>query len=104
MGEFYFTEKGFEKLKNEIDKLEKLITQDIAKEIATAREHGDLKENAEYLAAKEKQAMYMTKLGQLQERFAARISYARKTCRPTSLRLAKESTSRIWSPVTKSHT
>ncbi len=69
MKQYYFTEKGYEKLKEEIDKLEKYIKGDIAKEIATAREHGDLRENAEYEAAKNKQANYMAKLGQLQERF-----------------------------------
>src|SRR3989304_8533583 len=71
---YYFTEKGYQKLKNEIDDLEKYIKNVIAKEIATAREQGDLRENAEYEAAKDKQANYMAKLGQLQERFAnARI-------------------------------
>ncbi len=71
---YYFTEKGYEKLKQEIEKLEKFLKNDIAKEIATAREHGDLRENAEYEAAKNKQANYMAKLGTLQERFqAARI-------------------------------
>jgi len=69
MKQYYFTKSGYEKLKNEIDKLEKYIKQDIAKEIAAAREQGDLSENAEYEAAKEKQANYMAKLGQLQERF-----------------------------------
>ena len=74
MKQYYFTEKGYQKLKDEIDKLEKFIKQDISKEIAAAREHGDLRENAEYAAAKDKQALYMGKLGQLQERFAhARI-------------------------------
>ncbi len=66
---YYFTENGFQKLKKEIDDLEKFLKNDIAKEIATAREHGDLRENAEYDAAKAKQANYMAKLGQLQERF-----------------------------------
>lgn len=69
MKQYYFTEKGYEKLKEEINKLEKFIKKDIAKEIGTAREHGDLKENAEYAAAKDKQSTYMAKLGQLQERF-----------------------------------
>lgn len=69
MKQYYFTEKGYEKLKNEIEELEKYIKHDIAKEIAAAREHGDLRENAEYDAAKNKQANYMAKLGQLQERF-----------------------------------
>lgn len=69
MKQYYFTETGYEKLRKEIEQLEKYIKQDIAKEIATAREHGDLSENAEYEAAKDKQANYMAKLGQLQERF-----------------------------------
>ncbi len=74
MTEYYFTEKGYRKIRGEIDKLEKFIKRDIAKEIATAREHGDLKENAEYAAAKDKQALHMARLGQLQERFGnARI-------------------------------
>ena len=68
MSEYYLTEKGYKKLQVEIDKMERYIKQDIAKEIATAREHGDLKENAEYAAAKEKQAMYMGRLGEMQER------------------------------------
>ena len=70
MAEFYFTENGYKKLRDEIERIDKYIKQDIANEIAVAREHGDLKENAEYIAAKEKQAMYAAKLGQLQERFA----------------------------------
>ncbi len=69
MKSYYFTEKGYEKLRAEIDELEKFIKQDIAREIGAAREHGDLRENAEYEAAKEKQANYMAKLGQMQERF-----------------------------------
>ncbi|MFQ5638635.1 MAG: transcription elongation factor GreA [bacterium] len=82
MKQYYFTEAGYQKLKTEIDKLEKYIKHDIAKEIGTAREHGDLRENAEYEAAKNKQANYMAKLGQLQERFMnARI--IRKEDMPT---------------------
>ncbi|MDH3215347.1 MAG: transcription elongation factor GreA [Candidatus Krumholzibacteria bacterium] len=74
MKQYYFTETGYQKLKEEIDQLERFIKHDISKEIAAAREHGDLRENGEYLAAKDKQAIYMAKLGQLQERFAgARI-------------------------------
>ncbi|MFQ5823366.1 MAG: transcription elongation factor GreA [bacterium] len=69
MKQYYFTEAGYQKLKKEIENLEKYIKYDISKEIAAAREHGDLRENAEYEAAKTKQANYMAKLGQLQERF-----------------------------------
>lgn len=69
MKQYYFTEAGYEKLRKEIDRIEKYLKNDIAKEIATAREHGDLRENAEYESAKNKQANYMAKLGMLQERF-----------------------------------
>ena len=41
---------------------------DIAKALATAAAHGDLRENAEYAAAKENQAVSMAKLSQLRER------------------------------------
>jgi transcription elongation factor GreA len=69
MKQYYFTEAGYEKLRKEIEGLERYLKNDIAKEIATAREHGDLRENAEYESAKNKQANYMAKLGLLQERF-----------------------------------
>ena len=69
MAQYYYSEKGYLKLKEEIKKLDKLIKIDIAKEIATAAAHGDLKENAEYKAAKEKQVHYAKRLQALGERF-----------------------------------
>ena len=89
MDEYYFTEKGYKKLKDEIEKIEKLIKRDIAKEIATARAHGDLRENAEYAAAKDKQQMYMVKLGQLQERFARARIVRKQDSRPDTVALGK---------------
>ena len=74
MKTYYFTETGYEKLGKEIERLQRHLKQDIAKEIATAREHGDLRENAEYEAAKMKQANYMAKLNHLEEKISqARI-------------------------------
>ncbi len=70
MSQFFFTEKGFLKLKEEADKLDRLLKNEIAKEIGTAAAHGDLKENGEYHAAKEKQAMTAAKLRALQERLS----------------------------------
>ena len=70
MAQYYCTEKGYLRLRDEIQRLDKLVKIDIAKEVATAAAHGDLKENAEYSAAKEKQAFYANKLRQLQERFS----------------------------------
>lgn len=69
MKQYYFTEAGYEKLRKEIENLERYIKNDIAREIATARELGDLRENAEYETAKLKQSNHMAKLGLLQERF-----------------------------------
>lgn len=68
MTQYYLTEKGYQRLKEEVEKLDRLIKNDIAKEIATAAAHGDLKENAEYAAAKEKQRHAANKLRQLHER------------------------------------
>ena len=70
MPQYFFTEKGYLRLKEEMEKLDRLLKNDIAKEIATAAAHGDLKENGEYHAAKEKQTMTAAKLRQLQERFS----------------------------------
>lgn len=70
MGQYYLSEKGYKELAAEIERLDKLVKNDIAKEIAAAAAHGDLKENAEYAAAKEKQVYYANKLRQLQERFS----------------------------------
>ena len=50
------TIQGFEKLKEELGELKKIKRPEIIKAIAEARGHGDLKENAEYHAAKEEQA------------------------------------------------
>ena len=50
------TIQGLEKLKEELEKLKKIKRPKIIEAIAEARGHGDLKENAEYHAAKEEQA------------------------------------------------
>ena len=61
------TEEGLAKLRAEIDDLEGRGRQEIAKQIKTAREWGDLKENAEYHAAKNAQAHLETKILQLRD-------------------------------------
>ena len=55
MNRVYLTKEGYEKLRSELEKLEKEERPVVIEAIATAREFGDLSENAEYAAAKERQ-------------------------------------------------
>ena len=56
------------KLQEEIDTLEHELNVELPKEIAIARAHGDLSENAEYKYAKERQGYVNAKIGQLKKR------------------------------------
>lgn len=56
------------KLEEEIAALEYELRHDLPKEILKARAHGDLSENAEYHAAKERQGFVNARLGQLKKR------------------------------------
>jgi transcription elongation factor GreA len=62
------TREGLEALKDELHRLENDGRRAIAQRISAAREHGDLKENAEYHAAKEDQALLETRISRLAER------------------------------------
>jgi transcription elongation factor GreA len=59
------------RLEGEIKKLDYELKVLLPKEILKAREHGDLRENAEYKAAKERQSFVDARLGQLHRRLAA---------------------------------
>jgi transcription elongation factor GreA len=58
------------KLEEEIAALEYELRNELPKEILKARLHGDLSENAEYHAAKERQGLVNARLGQLQKRLS----------------------------------
>jgi len=58
---------GYEKLQAEVKNLKEVVRPQIVKDIETALEHGDLKENAEYHAAKEGQKNVDNRLGELAE-------------------------------------
>jgi transcription elongation factor GreA len=62
------TEEGLAALKAEIGELETVARREMADRILTARGHGDLKENAEYHAAKEDQAHLETRILRLRQR------------------------------------
>lgn len=57
-----------DKLQDEIAALERELSIDLPKEIAVARAHGDLSENAEYKYAKERQGFVNARIGQLKKR------------------------------------
>ncbi len=74
MDVIYLTEEGMEKLKAELHDLKYVKRPAISQKVATARDHGDLKENAEYHAAREELSFVETKIQQLQFRLSkARI-------------------------------
>ena len=63
----YLTEEGLKKLNDELDHLIAVERPNISKQIAEAREKGDLSENAEYDAAKEAQGLLELKISKLQD-------------------------------------
>jgi transcription elongation factor GreA len=64
----YFTEEGLRKLRDELDQLLKVDRPNISRQIAEARDKGDLSENAEYDAAKEAQGLLELKISKIQEK------------------------------------
>lgn len=65
------TPEGYQKLKEELDRLIKVERPKNIQDIAEARAHGDLSENAEYHAAKERQSFIEGRIQELQAKLAA---------------------------------
>ncbi|HUW92554.1 MAG TPA: transcription elongation factor GreA [Bacteroidales bacterium] len=66
----YVTYEGLLKMKEELDLLRKFERPAISRQIAEARDKGDLSENAEYAAAKESQGMVEMKIARLEDKIA----------------------------------
>lgn len=62
----YYTEEGLQNLKDELHHLKTKGRSDMSKQIAEARDKGDLSENAEYDAAKDAQGMMEMRISQLE--------------------------------------
>ena len=70
MEKFPITNKGFEKLETELKVLKSTERPNVIKAISEAREHGDLSENAEYHAAKEKQSFIEGRIADLENKIS----------------------------------
>lgn len=70
MNRIPMTPEGHQKLKGELSRLLKVERPNNIRDIAEARAHGDLSENAEYHAAKEKQSFLEKRIQELQEKLA----------------------------------
>src|SRR5438105_5300866 len=67
------TREGYEKLKADLDRMQNSEMIEVAKRIATAREMGDLSENAEYHAAREDQGMLQARIDALKDKLSRAI-------------------------------
>jgi transcription elongation factor GreA len=63
----YVTVEGLQKMKEELDQLRNVERPSISRQIADARDKGDLSENAEYAAAKEAQGMLELRISKLED-------------------------------------
>lgn len=65
-----FTREGYQRLKVELDHLKSIERPKVIQEIAEARAHGDLSENAEYAAAREKQGFIEARIADLDDKLS----------------------------------
>ena len=70
MNRLPITREGYDRLRAELQRLEQKERPKVIQAIAEAREHGDITENAEYEAAKEKQAMLEGKINDLHHKLS----------------------------------
>ena len=70
MERIYLTQKKYEELMKELERLKKTDRREIAKEIGVARDKGDISENAEYDAAKDKQGFIEKRIAELEDKLS----------------------------------
>ena len=70
MDNVYMSKDGYQRLTKELDDMKNVKRAEIQEAIATARAFGDLKENAEYHAAREAQGLLEAKIRQLEDKLA----------------------------------
>ena len=68
MSRVYLTKEGYEKIRSELERLQKEERPKVIQAITKARAFGDLSENAEYHAAKERQMLLESKIMELQDK------------------------------------
>ncbi len=64
------TRNGYNQLHKELENLKKVVRPQVIKAIEEARAHGDLNENAEYVAAKERQSFVEKKIQEIEQKLA----------------------------------
>lgn len=64
------TRNGYNQLHKELGNLKKVVRPEVIKAIEEARAHGDLSENAEYVAAKERQSFVEKKIRDIEQKLA----------------------------------
>src|SRR4030066_736208 len=70
MGRIPITRNGYNRLSKELENLKKVARPNVIKAIEEARAHGDLSENAEYEAAKERQSFVEKKIFEIEQKLA----------------------------------
>ncbi|MFA0810985.1 transcription elongation factor GreA [Microbulbifer epialgicus] len=77
------TVEGAEALRSELDNLKKVERPAVVQAIAEAREHGDLKENAEYHAAREKQGFIEGRIQEIEAKLSQSLVIDVKSIEPS---------------------
>ena len=70
---FPMTEQGWVRLEEELKQLKSVARPEVIRAIAEAREHGDLSENAEYHAARERQSFIEGRVAELEDKMARAV-------------------------------